>query len=198
MKLKCSGIILAGGQNTRFSGKNKALFHIGGKSIIDHIYSVFDKLFQEIILVTNDPLNYLEWDLNIVTDLFPVQSSLTGIHAGLFYATRPFAFITACDTPFLKKELAETIVRSIEPGIDIVIPETSKGLEPLCAVYSKKCIKPIERDIARQELRIQQFFRNVHIKHLSEKILRKKDPDLKSFININTPGDLVRARAMIK
>ena len=83
MKISCSGVILAGGLNTRFSGKEKALVRVGGKRIIDRILAVFNGLFEEIILVTNNPLRYIEWDVNIVTDLFPIRSSLTGIHAGL-------------------------------------------------------------------------------------------------------------------
>ncbi|MCD6184269.1 MAG: NTP transferase domain-containing protein, partial [Deltaproteobacteria bacterium] len=76
---------MAGGQNRRFGGRNKAFIDIGGRLVLDRLYSVFKSLFREIILVTNDPLRYLEWDLKIVTDLFPYRSSITGIHAGLFF-----------------------------------------------------------------------------------------------------------------
>ena len=193
MKTPCTGVILAGGQNTRFSGTNKAFLRVGGKRILDRIYGVFEELFEEIILVTNDPLQYLEWNFNIVTDLFPFRSSLTGIHAGLFFTTTSHAFFAACDIPFLKKELVETILDSIEPRIDIVIPATSKGLEPLCSVYSKRCLKPIEQQLVKQDLKIQRIFQKVRVKKLPENILRQNDPDLLSFYNINSPDDLARA-----
>jgi molybdopterin-guanine dinucleotide biosynthesis protein A len=189
---------LAGGQNTRFSGTNKALIRVDGKCILDRIYGVFSDLFEEIILVTNDPIQYLEWNFNIVTDLFPVRCSLTGIHAGLFYMTTPYAFFAACDIPFLKKGLVETILNHIEPGVDIVIPETSKGFEPLCSIYSKKCLKPIEQQLVKQELKIRQVFQKVRVKKLPETILRQNDPDLVSFYNINTHDDLVRAEHIAK
>jgi molybdopterin-guanine dinucleotide biosynthesis protein A len=198
MNHPCSGVILAGGQNTRFSGQNKAFISIGGKRMLDHIYEVFNKLFTEIILVTNDPLQYLEWDLNIATDLFPIRSSLTGIHAGLFYSTNPYSFFIACDTPFLKIEMVETIVNSIEPDIDIVLPETSEGIQPLCTVYSKQCLKPVERQLIRKELQIRRFFKKVRVKKLPEKLLRENDPDLLSFFNINTPDDLTKAEKLSK
>jgi len=194
MKTPCTGVILAGGQNTRFSGTNKAFIRVGGKRILDRIYGVFEELFEEVILVTNDPLQYLEWNFNIVTDLFPFRSSLTGIHAGLFFTTTSHAFCAACDIPFLKKELVETILDSIEPNIDIVIPATSKGLEPLCSVYSKKCLKPIEQQLIKQDLKIQTIFEKVRVKQLPENILRQNDPDLLSFYNINSPDDLARAK----
>ena len=194
MKTPCTGVILAGGQNTRFSGTNKAFIRVGGKRILDRIYGVFEELFEEVILVTNDPLQYLEWNFNIVTDLFPFRSSLTGIHAGLFFTTTSHAFCAASDIPFLKKELVETILDSIEPNIDIVIPATSKGLEPLCSVYSKKCLKPIEQQLIKQDLKIQTIFEKVRVKQLPENILRQNDPDLLSFYNINSPDDLARAK----
>ena len=171
---------------------------VGGKCILDRIYDVFSDLFEEIILVTNDPIQYLEWDLNIVTDLFPFRSSLTGIHAGLFYMTTPYAFFVACDIPFLKKELVEIILRNIEPGVDIVVPETSQGFEPLCSVYSKQCFKPIEHQLVKKDLKIQQIFRKVRVKKIPENILRQNDPDLLSFSNINTPDDLTRAEYIAK
>ena len=194
MNSSVTGIILAGGQNTRFSGTNKALIRVDGKCILDRIYDVFSDLFEEIILVTNDPIQYLEWNLNIVTDLFPIRSSLTGIHTGLFYMTTPYAFFAACDTPFLKKGLVQTILNHIESGVDIVIPETSKGFEPLCSVYSKKCLKPIEQQLVKQELKIRHVFQKVRIRKLPETILRQNDPNLVSFYNINTHDDLARAQ----
>ncbi|MBW2603044.1 MAG: molybdenum cofactor guanylyltransferase [Deltaproteobacteria bacterium] len=194
MKNKFTGVILAGGNNSRFFGKNKALVRIDGKRILDHIYEVFTILFDKIILVTNDPVQYMEWNFDIVTDIFPIRSSLTGIHAGLFYITTPYAFFAACDIPFIKKELIQILLDGVEPSIDIVIPETSKGVEPLCSVYSKRCFKPIEEKLEKKSLKIQEIFQKVRVKKIPEDILRTTDPDLVSFSNINTPDDLTIAK----
>ena len=197
MNPKCSGVILAGGLSSRFFGIDKALIRVRGKRILDNIYNIFNELFEEIILVTNEPARYLEWDFKIVADLFPVRSSLTGIHAGLFFTTAPFAFIAACDTPFLKKGLVETIISGIEPGIDVVVPETSAGLEPLCAVYSRTCLNSVEHHILKQQFKIRRLFNKLKIKIISEKNLIKKDAALLSFYNINTPDELAKAEAII-
>lgn len=196
--LQSTGIILAGGLNKRFSGTNKALMQIGGVQILDRIYTIFKEIFEEIILVTNDPVKYLDWDLKIVTDIYPYRSSLTGIHAGLFYSSKPYSFITACDTPFLKKELIETLLYAVEPKIDIVIPETSTGVEPLCAVYSKRCQKPIENKLEKEEFKIDSFFSKVRLKKIPENELRQKDPELISFFNVNTPSSLEKAKEIIQ
>lgn len=194
----CSGVILAGGLNSRFSGRDKAFLKVDGQLLIDRLYHTFAQVFREIILVTNSPLKYLQWDLNIVTDLFEVRSSLTGIHAGLFYSTMPHSFIVACDTPFLKKELVQAMVENIDHNFDAMIPETSAGMEPLCAVYSKKCIDAIERNLSQNRFKIQQVFKKHRIKKMSDKFCRTFDPDLRSFFNINTPRDHRSAEKRIK
>ena len=197
MTFPCTGVILSGGLNTRFDGAHKAFMRVGGRRIIDRLYEIFSDLFDEIILVTNHPEQFLNLDLTIVTDIFDLRSSLTGIHAGLFYMKTPYAFFSACDTPFLKKELVEILVEQIEQKIDIIMPETTAGFEPLCAIYSKRCLKPAEDHLKANKLKIQWAFRSNRIKHIPENQLRTVDPELRSFFNINTPQDLARAEAMI-
>jgi molybdopterin-guanine dinucleotide biosynthesis protein A len=194
----CTGVILSGGLSTRFNGRNKALIEIDGNRILDRLYSVFSDLFDEIILVTNDPLKFIGWDLTIVMDIFPARSSLTGIHAGLFYMKNEFAFFTACDTPFLKKELVTTLLDNIEPGQDIVMPETTAGMEPLCAIYSKRCLNTAANHIRQDKFKIQLALRSHRLKKIPESRLRTADPDLISFFNINTPADLEKAQRMAK
>ena len=196
MTIPCTGVILSGGLSTRFNGENKAFVSVGGKCILDRLYDVFSGLFSEIILVTNHPLQFLQWDLTIVGDLFPVRSSLTGIHAGLFYMKNPFAFFSACDTPFLKKEVVATILEKMDENTDIIMPETAAGMEPLCAIYSKRCLNAAEHHIKQNKFKIQRALKNHRLKKIPENILRSKDPDLISFFNINTPEDLARAEAM--
>ena len=196
MTFPCTGVILSGGLNSRFDGENKAFMSVGGRRIIDRLLDVFSDLFEEIILVTNRPQHFLKWDLTIVTDIIDLRSSLTGIHTGLFYMKNPYAFFSACDTPFLKKEMVEILIEQIEPKIDIIMPETSAGFEPLCAIYSKRCLKPAEDHLMADKVKIQWAFRSSRIKHIAENQLRPVDPELRSFFNINTPQDLVRAEEM--
>jgi molybdopterin-guanine dinucleotide biosynthesis protein A len=196
MSHPCTGVILCGGLSTRFNYRNKALIDIGGKRILDRLYAVFSELFDEIILVTNDPLKFVDWDLMIVSDILPVRSSLTGIHAGLFYTRNQFAFFSACDTPFLKKELVAMLLDQIDLNQDIIMPETAAGMEPLCAIYSKRCLNTAAHHILQHKLKIQQALRRHRLKKIAESQLRTADPDLISFFNINTPADLEQAEMM--
>jgi molybdenum cofactor guanylyltransferase len=198
MKYDCTGVILAGGLSTRFHGKNKALLQIQGKTILHYIYNVYKALFDEIILVTNSPVDYLDWDLEIVMDIFSIRSSMTGIHTGLFYAGHPYAFVSACDTPFIKKELVETVLEGIHGNAEWIVPQTKFGLEPMCAVYSKHCMQNMETCLNNEKLKIDKCLRKVPTKIISEKKLLEKDPDLISFFNVNTPEDLCKAESLVQ
>ena len=192
----CTGVILSGGLSTRLNGKNKAFISVGGMRILDRLYRIFSDLFNETILVTNDPRQFVKWDLTIVTDIFQVRSSLTGIHTGLFYMKNSFGFFTACDIPFLSKDLVAILIENIEANKDIIMPETTAGLEPLCAIYSKRCLNTAEHHIKQNKFKIQQALGKHRWKIISESKLRSKDPELISFFNINTPQDLAKAEEM--
>jgi molybdenum cofactor guanylyltransferase len=197
MRQPCSGVILAGGLATRCGGENKALLPLGGFRLLDRIFSLYRQVFEEIILVTNRPVEFLDWDAKIVTDIFPERSSLTGIHAGLFYSERPFAFVSACDTPFLKREVIELVLDRLHPGVDVVLPRTSAGAEPLCAAYSRRCLKPIEHHLRMNLMKIQLALAGCRIEIVPETAIRDRDPGLVSFFNVNTPEDLARAELLL-
>ena len=187
----CTGIILAGGQNKRFNGRKKALIEINGKKILDHIFYSFSNLFEEIIIISNDTLDFLDWNVRIISDINSSKCSLAGIYTGLYFAKTPYVFVAACDLPFLKKELVKKILDNIESNKDVIIPRTKAGLEPLCAVYSKKCLNRIKSNLDKNIYTIRAFFKKKRTKEISEEILREVDPNLKSFLNINTPDDLL-------
>ena len=194
--MKTTGIILAGGKNLRM-GQNKAFLEVQGERIIDRIKRIFVDLFDEVLLVTNSPGDYLDLNLRIVTDLYREKGSLGGVFTGLFHASSSHAFVAACDMPFLNRDLISHLV-SLSPGYDIVIPRTEDGLQPLHAVYSRRCL-PFMEDLLRQgNLKIIDFFHRVKKRELRTEEILAFDPQLASFLNLNTPEDLDRIQGYSK
>jgi molybdenum cofactor guanylyltransferase len=186
--VKLTGIILAGGKNLRM-GKNKAFLSVHGQRIIDRTRDLFVEIFDEVLLVTNSPLEYLDLNLRMCTDLYPGKGSLGGIFTGLFHASNSHAFVAACDMPFLNRALIEHLGTFI-PGYDIVIPKTDDGLQPLHAIYSQKCLPFMEELMAQNDFKILNFFHKVKKREVPAEEIRSFDPELLSFFNINTPEDL--------
>ena len=69
--LTIAGAILSGGQNRRFNGRNKAYVDLDGMAIIQRSVDIFKSIFDEIILVTNRPFEYvsLAGSCRIITDI---------------------------------------------------------------------------------------------------------------------------------
>ncbi len=193
-----TGVILAGGQNKRFEGRNKAILRIGGRRIVDRLMDVYARIFDQVILVTNDPAAYMDLDALIVSDHFEVRSSLNGLHAGLFAAAHDYAFFCACDTPFAKDALIERILDGVDSKADLIVPSTQAGYEPMFAVYRKTCLPAMEWQLGRDLLKIQGLFRKVRVKTVSEAELRAADAELISFFNVNTPDDLREAEQRLR
>lgn len=190
MRIPCSGVILAGGLSSRFQGRNKAFFELNGRRIIDPIVDVFHAIFDDILIVTNTPLAYLDYDVTLVADVFSARSSLTGIHAGLVYAQNPYIFVAACDTPFIQKEIIELVLSRIHPDAVAVMPETPSGTEPLLAAYATSALPVVERSLAQKKFKIKSVFNKMRVIKISRERILEKDPALKSFFNINTSADL--------
>jgi molybdopterin-guanine dinucleotide biosynthesis protein A len=186
--VKTTGIILAGGKNLRM-GRNKAFLEVNGRRIIDRTKDLFGEVFDEILVVTNSPLEYRDLNVRLVADLIPGKGSLGGIYTGVFHAAHPRAFVAACDMPFLNLSLIRHLTR-LAPHFDVVIPKTSDGLQPLHALYAQSCLPFMEELLRRDNLKIIDFFKRVDVREVPTEEILPHDPDLKSFLNVNTPEDL--------
>ena len=191
-KQPVTGIILAGGKNIRM-GESKAFLEIAGQRIIDRTVELFKGIFSQVILITNTPLEYSYLDIEIVIDIVPKRGALIGIYTGLFYSSHPYCFVTACDMPFLNRKVIEHMI-TISKDYDVVIPHLPDGYHPLHAIYSKKCMKSIEKLIHEDNLKIIDFFDKVKVKEVTTDDINSLDPTLNSFLNINTPEDLTRIK----
>ena len=189
MKHPITGIILSGGKNLRM-GRNKAFIEIDGIPIIDRIYTVFKNLFREIIIVTDQRDLFAYLNVKIYNDLLPHRGALGGLYTGLFFSSFPYSFCVACDMPFLKESLIEFLIDRLEDD-DMLVPKTEDGLQPLHAFYSKSCIGPIKQLLDKGGYKIIDFYPVVKSRTIEERDFIFLDPKRESFINVNTPDELL-------
>lgn len=191
-----SAVILAGGRATRLGGVNKAQLEIGGKRIIDRVVDSLRPLADQILVVghLSDGLNLL--DVEVLTDENPGAGTLAALHTGLSRAKRDVCLVVGCDMPFLSTRLLEVIV-SLCHDSDIAVPRIGPHLEALHAAYRRTCLPAIEDALARRELKIINFYGRMRTRELPESEVRAVDPELLSFLNVNTPEDVERARSIV-
>ncbi len=182
-----TAIVLAGGKSRRM-GFNKAFLQYGDKTFIEHQIDRLKKIFDEIIISANDADIYARLNLPVVPDIMPGKGPLGGICAGLIRSTSSHAFVIACDMPFIHERIILHLKDQID-DYDVVVPQTSRGLEPLHAFYSKNCIQPIYRCLNEGRLRIIDFFREVKVRIVDEQELKGLDVSTQSLTNLNTPEE---------
>jgi len=192
-----TSIILAGGKSSRL-GRSKALQLIEGKSLIQRVVDRLAILSTEIITVTAHgeaiPCSSVV-RIKTVADIYPRKGPLVGIYSGLIASSSSRAIVVGCDTPFLSASLLEYMSQTCST-FDVVVPRIKNKLEPLCAVYSKNCLVPIQELLEQDELRIRKLFSMVKVKYVEEDEINSFDPEHLSFFNINSQADLDRARKL--
>jgi len=193
----CSAVILTGGLNKRMHGRNKAFIHLGGRCFLERITDTVSASLDECLIVTRETALYREWPVKIVADKFDIRSPLTGIHAGLASMRSEFAFITSCDTPFLKKRVVKLLIDELDPEADVIVPASGTFFQPLCAIYSRRCAKVIEELLCHGEMKVDRLYERVRLKRIDYRNFEAVDPELHSFFNVNTPADLEAAQKLL-
>jgi len=183
-----TGVILAGGKNSRI-GTNKAFLVVNGTRIIDRTVGIFKDIFAEVIIVTNEPLAYLDQNVTIVTDILPDKGALGGLYTGLFFASHNRAFVCACDMPFIDKKFIEYMM-SQAGSYDVVSPDAGDGWQAMHAIYDKKCLPEMKSLLDQGKLKITAMYKSCKTLTIRSNIIDTFDPGKKMFLNVNTYDDL--------
>lgn len=182
-----SAAILAGGGSRRM-GRNKALLPYRGRPLIAYAFEPLESLFEDIILVTNDPGPFDFLPCPKIPDRVRGKGPIAGIDAALSCSRNPFVLVVGCDAPFLSPRLLELLTEKAE-GSDLVIPHGPDGPEPLCAVYGKGCLPLIEESLRKGDLRLGDLVKRLRAREVPVEEVAAVDPGFRSFRNINTPGE---------
>jgi len=193
-----TGVILAGGKSRRM-GEDKRFLTVGTTTLLDRCRSVMLSIFPEVLIVTAQDSPPLEGRGCLVyQDLIPDCGSLGGLYTGLKKATCDRMFIVACDMPFLNHEMIRFFLGR-DPAADVVMGRLPGGLQPLHAVYGKRALPVFERMALTRRLKIQDVVSepSLRITLVDAPEWSHLDPDSRSFQNVNTPEDLLAARAEV-
>lgn len=190
-----TGVIQAGGRSARMGGEPKALLDLGGRRIIERVVDALSAVLADLLVVTNTPDVYAFLGVPMTADAVPGAGALGGIYSGLRAADADAIFTVACDMPFLAREAIRLVVERAGDA-DVVIPRVGAHFETLHALYGRRCVAPMAARIAAGRFKITGFFDDVRVVEIPESaIVRVADPAV-VFMNVNTPDELARARAL--
>jgi len=190
MAITISGVILAGGAGKRFGGIIKSNLVVEGETIISRIISVINDIFEEKIIVTNNPEEFRGLDqCRIIGDYYQKAGPLGGIHAALKSTSAEACFVFAGDMPFPDKKIIEDqILKFSNSEYDVLIPRVGKLIEPLHAIYRKSLLEELEKFLYGNKSRaVRDFLRDKNVGYLQ---IPENATSRKAFANINSPSDV--------
>ena len=184
---KITGILLAGGKSTRF-GKDKGLLKWKGNYLADIPLGALKDCFQNVMINSNNP-DYKFFGLPVFEDELRDIGPIGGIIQSLTIVSTEYIFVLACDMPNIDKKVINYLVSNLNDN-NIVVPVTEDGMEPLCAIYSKKCLPVIKEMIKIGDFKLINLFNKC------EKVLfltlasQLNGFEKEKFVNINYPIDI--------
>jgi len=187
-------IILAGGRSSRM-GVPKHALHSHGRSILGLLHERLGERFVETLVIGATILG-LPAGCRSLPDRHPHRGPLGGIATGLVAASTDLALILACDMPDVAPRLACLVLHEAR-GVAAAVPVVRGYDEPLCAAYRKTCVPAARRLMKEERLAVRGLYDLVTVRRIPELALRCVDPDLESFVNLNTPRQIeVRQRRL--
>ncbi len=199
-----SAIILAGGQSRRM-GRPKATLTFGHCTILERLIETLRTIFDDIVIMAAPkqsevfPIEHLlrtaSPSVHLLRDQTAYQGAAVALAQGLAAVANDVVFACSCDSPLLRVEVIHALYGMLN-GYEAVIPDIGGQPQPLCAVYRRDVAKVIETQLASGERRLTQITAELRAHRPGELQLRKFDPDLRSFMNVNSPEDYNLALAI--
>ncbi len=204
------GVILAGGQATRMGGGDKTLLELGGRPILAH---VIDRLAPQVaglaLNANGDPARFARFDLPVLPDGIPgFAGPLAGVLAGLDWAAARGAdriVTVAGDTPFFPRDLVRRL-QETATGMTHPLVLAATPADPDMQTKSKSRSGMIRHPtFGLWPVTLRDDLRDALAGGLRKVVLWTQTHDGREalfdtpgdpFFNVNTPGDLARARAL--
>ena len=191
-----TGVLLAGGKSRRM-GQDKRFLAVGDQTLFARSLAVLRSVFQRVLIVIAQDSPPVESDAPVLRDLIADSGSLGGLYTGLKQADTEWVFAVACDMPFLGPAAIRHFV-DVRADVDVVMAKLSHGLQPMHALYHRRCLPVMEALIQMRDLKIQRLADHptLRVRLVTADELGLIDPEGRSFCNINTPADLAAARSL--
>ena len=183
-----AGYVLAGGSSQRL-GQDKALLEVGGMTLVERAVRTLEALGLEVRVVCGSEGQARLIKSPTILDRIPGRGPVMGICSALRNSDHPDNCFLCCDMPLLPSELLRKLW-NLKRGFDVVVPTDLEGrIQPLCGIYSRKCLGELENQLRRDVLSILDVLKS---RRLKVKMVPGQDLDVDShtFLNINDRASL--------
>lgn len=202
------GIVLAGGRSERLAALGlgaggKAGLVVGGRPCLERVCAAVGAVVPRVLVVAaaGQPLPALPPGVEIVRDSTPDGGPLAGLRDGLAAARSGgarLAFVASCDVPLVRVAVVDRLLGIAESSAArIVVPVVDGVPQVLAAVLACDLADSIRGHVAaghgpRAVVADLAAREPTAVRFVGPEVLREVDPELESFLDIDTLEDLAR------
>jgi molybdenum cofactor guanylyltransferase len=188
------GTVLAGGKSQRF-GEDKSQVKLGGKLLIDYILSEIIDEFNEVLVVSNNLINFKQSEkVSLIQDFKKDLGPLGGVLTAMKWVKdndKDYQWISTfpADTPFFKNHILKNFLKKINmEESKLFFIKSNNTRHNIFGLWSIDLMEKLEEDLDKGERKVEVWANSIGVKNINMKF-ENKDP----FFNINTKEDLKKA-----
>ena len=180
-----TAVIMAGGKSSRMQ-QDKALLPFGNFSTLAEFqYGRLEKFFSQVYIAAKS--NKFDFEVNIIEDNYEISSPLVALISIFETLEVNEVFVLSVDSPFVSEEVIRELYTHQNDEADIIIAESYRGLEPLCAIYRRSFLTTAYDALTMNNHRLQALFERL-------RVISVKIEDKDSFLNLNYPLEYEEAK----
>ena len=188
------GVVLAGGKSQRF-GEDKSQVKLGDKLLIDYILSEIIDEFNEVLVVSNNLIDFKQSEkISLIKDFKKDLGPLGGVLTAMKWVkdnNKDYQWISTfpVDTPFFKNQMLKDFFKKINMKEGkLFFINSNDTRHNIFGLWSLDLMDKLEEDLDKGERKVEVWANSIGVKNINMKF-ENKDP----FFNINTKEDLKKA-----
>jgi molybdopterin-guanine dinucleotide biosynthesis protein A len=192
---KILGVVLAGGKSLRF-GEDKSQVKLNNKSLIDHILSEILTEFKELLIVSNNSIEFNKSEnISIISDFKNNLGPLGGVLTAMKWIkdnNKDYQWISTfpTDTPFFKNQILKDFHDKINlKNGKLFFIKSNNTRHNIFGLWSIDLADKLEKDLENGDRKVEDWANKVGV-NIIDMQFEKNDP----FFNINTKEDLEKAK----
>ena len=188
--MSVTAIVLCGGRSTRM-GQDKGSLAFGAESMLERVTRILGAISDGVIVAGRR-----DQRVTTVHDAIEDQGPLAGIAAGLAASTSDLNVVVACDMPLIHAAVLQRMLTLVDDN-DACVAMVDGHASALCGVYRSRVADVARALLDSGERRVMRLLDQIQTKRVDAAVFRDLDPDLETFISVDTPEKYAAAVARL-
>ena len=161
-------------------GQDKGSLPFGDETMMERIVRLVRDLADEVIVVgRRDQVGVT------IHDAVEDQGPLSGIAAGLAASATDLNVVVACDMPLIRPAVLRRLLEAVDNN-DACVAIIDGHASALCGVYRSRVAAEAQALLDSGERRVMRLLDQVQTKRVDAALLRDIDPELDTFVSVDT------------